>query len=157
MKYLLFGGAPNVGKSECIYRLAVHLKGMGFSDLHLSVPATFSDFRAVLEGLDKTGMPVHVIVNSATDTPDLIDDFKDFYDQNGAYDILISSVRDDNFWPRDDFFSTMGINPSSPDLVEVPLAKVTRRNYFPVALSWYSDKLDKLSLHLLSNPPFNLL
>ncbi|RYF26788.1 MAG: hypothetical protein EOO42_00600 [Flavobacteriales bacterium] len=157
MKYLLFGGAPNVGKSESIYRLALHLLTIGFTDVHSSVPTIFSDFRAILTGIDKNGKLVRIIFNSATDTPGLIKAFKDFYDLNGSYDILVSSIRDDDFWPRKDFFSIMGISPTSTDITEIPLAKITRRNDFQMALDWYIEKLDKLTLHILANTPFELV
>lgn len=46
MDCLLFGGAPSVGKSEAIYRLAQMLIAKGFSDTLLQVPPLFRDFTA---------------------------------------------------------------------------------------------------------------
>jgi|GEM_PF-4382765 len=68
MNCFLFGGVPSVGKSESIHRLAVDLIGRGLTDRLKLVPAVFTDFRAVLDGTDLNGKPVHVILNSATDT-----------------------------------------------------------------------------------------
>ena len=75
---------------------------------------------------------------------------------NGKYDILISSIRDDNFWPRLDFFKIMEVNEDS-NFIEIPLGKITRRgSNFSVALHWYKNKIDKLIEHILDNKPFEI-
>jgi GTPase SAR1 family protein len=157
MDCLLFGGAESVGKSETIYRLTIGLLSKGFIDISRAVPTSFADFSAVLEGLDKHGKNIRIIINTATDTPGLIYRFKRFYDSNGNYDILISSIRDDNFWPRNQFFTIMGISSASHKIIEIPLAKITRRGInFSSALSWYETSNDALNQHVLSLTPFNI-
>jgi hypothetical protein len=157
MDCLLFGGAQSVGKSESIYRLTTYLLGKGFVDILGKVPPVFKDFSAVLEGFNKNGKAVRVIINTATDTTDIIVNFRKFYDNNGSYDILISSIRDYNFWPRAEFFSIMGITHKSHQIIEVPLAKITRRGTnFTIALSWYYNHIDELSQHLIGYHPFNI-
>lgn len=158
MDCLLFGGAPNVGKSETIFRLANRLVSVGFRIVNGSIPASFNDFRVVLEGTNKTGTDIKIIINSATDTVDIINNFKNFYDSNGgSYDIMISSVRDHNFWPRNNFFRIMNINSTKDFILEIPLAKITRRDSNKiVALNWYEEQIDALVKHTLSNTPFNL-
>ena len=121
------------------------------------VPPTFRDFRAILEGIDSNGKPIRIIINTPTDTPQIIQSFKVFFDTHGIYDIFISSVRDDNFWPRNDLFRIMGINTPTNQILEIPLAKITRRNKnFNVSLNWYQDKIDKLLIQTLKNNPFFL-
>ncbi|MDN3621391.1 hypothetical protein QWY81_18145 [Polaribacter undariae] len=157
MNSLLIGGAQNVGKSETIYKIANNLVGKGFIAIAGSIPPAFDDFTVVLKGFDKKGQKVNVIITSATDTTDIIKNFKKFFDENGNYDILISSVRDDDFYPRKQFFDIMGINPNDKNLVEIPFAKITRRGgNFAVALNWYSEKTEKLIIHTLNNNPFNI-
>jgi len=157
MKILLIGGAQNVGKSEAIFRIANLLIGKGFIIIAGCLPTNFDDFKVSLKGFDKNGKEVSVILNSATDTIDIINNLKKFYDENGNYDILISSVRDDDFYPRKQFFNIMGLNPNDKNLVEIPFAKITRRDLnFKSALNWYSEKTEKLILHTLKNDPFNI-
>lgn len=157
MNSLLIGGAQRVGKSKTIYKIAKILVGNGFVVIAGVIPTTFDDFKVVLEGLDKNKQKVTIIMNSATDTSDIIKDFKKFFDKNGNYDILISSVRDDDFYPRKQFFDIMGINPNEKNLIEIPLAKITRRGgNFAIALNWYSEKIEKLIIHTLNNNPFNI-
>ncbi|MFN8282745.1 MAG: hypothetical protein U0U67_05990 [Chitinophagales bacterium] len=157
MKCLLLGGAPSVGKSETIYRLTRNLLAKGFVVVSGTVPAVFADFRAVLEGVDKSQNKVRIIINSATDTEKIITDFKDFYDRNGKYDIFISSVRDDNFYPRSGFFIIMDLRRLATTILEIPMAKVTRQGVnFPVALNWYNAQLDNLLNHVISESPFNI-
>lgn len=155
MNCLLIGGAPSVGKSQCIYRFTKHLISNGFIDITNSVPQVFKDFKAVLEGINKNGKQVRIIICTASDTVKHINNFKKYFDENGTYDILISSVRDDNFWPRKDFFRIMNINEEG--ILEIPLAKITRRgSNFNTALKWYQNKIDQLVLHTLHNKPFDI-
>lgn len=158
MNYLLIGGAQSVGKSESIYRLTQnYLVPKGYRVIAGNIPASFADFKALIEGADKHGNIIKIIINSATDTEDIIRDFKKLYDNSLSMDILISSIRDDNFWPRKEFFSLIGINPLESNIVEVPLAKITRRGAnHAIALNWYNQKVDKLLIQILSNPPFDI-
>ncbi|KOS05533.1 hypothetical protein AM493_05415 [Flavobacterium akiainvivens] len=158
MECLLIGGAQSVGKSETIYRLAQRLIRAGFGIIAGTLPIPFSDFRVVLEGSNKYGKKIKIIINSPTDTDIIINDFKVFFDSNGgSYDILISSVRDDDFWPRPQFFSIMNISTPKDFILEIPLGKITRRGLnFPVALAWYQQQNDFLIDHTLSNTPFDI-
>jgi len=128
---------------------------MGFNDISNSVPPKFEDFRAIIEGSNKNGKQVRIIINTPTDTVKIINDFKRFFDNNGTYDILISSIRDDNFWPRHDFFRIMNLGQNY--IFEIPLAKITRRgSSFAISLNWYQDKVDKLVIQTLSSNPFDI-
>jgi len=156
MKSLLIGGAPSVGKSETIYRLTNSFIAKGFVVVSGFIPTSFDDFKTVIEGTNVNGELIRIIINSPTDTVAIINDFKRFFDANGKYDIMISSIRDNNFWPRQDFFRIMGIS-ENENLIEIPLGKITRRNDNHLkALNWYKNKIDKLIEHTLSNKPFNL-
>lgn len=157
MIYLLIGGAPNVGKSESIYSCTIILLSKGFKVVQGSVPSSLKDFKAILEGPDKNGEVKRVLINTASDTPAIIEDFKTFRDKSAPCDICLSSVRDDNFWPRKNFFQILEINQTEDFILEIPLAKITRRgNNFAPALSWYREKIDHLVLFSLKNPPYNL-
>lgn len=51
----------------------------------------------------------------------------------------------------------MGINPTDKNLIEIPLAKITRRGTnFTTALNWYSEKIKQLIIHTLDKRPFNI-
>jgi len=106
------------------------------------------------------GEKIRIIINSPTDTVEIINQFKIFYDSNfngNGYNLLISSVRDDNFWPRKDFFRIMEIPSGHDYILEIPLAKITRRGEnFHTALNWYSNKIDALIDDILINSPFNI-
>lgn len=157
MDCLLIGGAQSVGKSECIYRLTQRLIANGFTDVLKEVPATFIDFKAVLEGVDRNGKQVRILVNTPTDTPQIVEELKLYHDKHAGFDMLISSVRDEDFWPRKDFFRIMQLNAPTHTIVEIPLAKITRRGgNYGMALSWYQQRLDRIVDHILSSAPFNL-
>lgn len=61
-----------------------------------------------------------------------MDNFQYFRDANPPADILISVIRDASYPYREIFFEKMGIDPADPNIIEVPLAKITRRmdSYF---------------------------
>jgi hypothetical protein len=155
MNCLLIGGAPSVGKSESIYRLAVYLLNHGYTDITNTFPPEFRDFRSVLAGINQNGVQTRIIINSPTDTYAIIEDFKKFFDENGSYDILISSIRDDNFYPRPEFFKIMNLEAICNTFLEIPFAKITRRgDRFDRAINWYQKKMDDLIIYTLNNTPF---
>jgi len=157
MKYLLIGGAESVGKTEAIVRLTDLLISKGFSVISGKHPSVNGEVRIVIEGKDAKGNLIKILINSATDTPKIIKGLKVFMDINKGFDILISSVRDKGSWPRKEFFSITGINESSEQIIEVPLAKITRRKKkFPIALKWYITRMDKLIVMVATSTPFNL-
>nr|WP_315222222.1 hypothetical protein [uncultured Flavobacterium sp.] len=157
MECLLISGAQSVGKSKTIYRLANHLVAIGYVVVAGAIPAKFTDFKAVLEGKNKQGQNIRIIINSPTDTIDLINNFKRFYDSNGHYEILISSVRDASFPVRKDFFRIMNIAAPKDFILELPLAKVTRQGTnFRICLTWYETQMDILVHHVLNSNPFNI-
>ncbi|MDF4201814.1 hypothetical protein PXD56_02535 [Maribacter sp. SA7] len=157
MNSLLIGGAQNTGKSQAIYRIANTLQSKGFKVIAGTIPATFSDFKVILKGIDNNGKDIIVIINSATDTEDIIKAFKKFFDSNGVYHILISSVRDEDYYPRKDFFKIMELNSQDDFILEIPFAKITRiKKYRAKPLKWFADNMDNLMNHILRNNPFNI-
>jgi hypothetical protein len=157
MKCLLLGGAPSVGKSETIYRITQFLRTKGFNTRRGFVPAAFSDFYAVIEKPNDNGNPTRIIINTLTETRSFIYNFKYFFDTNGTYDLLISSVMDDSFLQRKEFFSIMCLNPTTDTIIEIPLGKITRRDdNFNIALDWYQETMYKLLQHILQISPFQL-
>lgn len=162
MKCFLLGGAPGTGKTETIWRIYDYLSSKGFTAVagHPLPPIRPKDFKVIMEGFDNSGRTIKVLVNSATDTEEIIDWVKEFFDeQNGNIDIVISSVRDGIITQsiRQYFFAKMNINCPPDIVVEFPLAKITRRgNDRLPALAWYRETVDELVRHTLSNAPFNI-
>ncbi|QTR55457.1 hypothetical protein [Thiothrix unzii] len=172
MDCLLVGGAPSVGKSHLIHGLALWIlnkpgfllasaKSYNSNALNSLNNNPFVDFMAVIDGVNTFNKKIRIIVNSATDDVNIINNFKGFFDANGGYDILISSVRDGdlrngNFWPRQEFFQIMNLNSISNLILELPLAKVTRRRNSQSAYNWYETETSRLAQHILSRNPFNL-
>jgi hypothetical protein len=166
MNYLLFGGTHNVGKSETIWRITQNLRNRRFTIVAGSIPTLpiplppipFPDFKVVLQGTDRTGKTINVLINSPTDDPTKIKELRDFLDSlNFSVDILISSIRDANSWPRQCFEIAFPINPPVDFRLEIPLAKIIRqRADFQAALTWYQQTIDLLVKHILSRDPFNI-
>jgi len=150
MKYILIGGSQNVGKTEAIYHLANYLlNSRSFVDVLQSVPKTKRDFMAILEGKDKNRNNIRIAINSASDTPDIIRKFKTLLNENKNISIIISSIRDNNFYPRKEFFDILNIDENDID-IEIPLAKITRRRKNKeIALKWYKNKINLLIIKLL--------
>ena len=158
MKILLISGMECVGKTTSIRRLAETLiRENGFHlENCVSLPLRLTeDFKIILYKND-----FRIIINSASDSIEIINSFKIFFEENilQGYNILISSVRDDDFYPRKDFFETISqLSQSSDFTLEIPLAKTTRRGYnSDIQLKWYKEKIDSLLTHILQCPPYNI-
>jgi hypothetical protein len=152
MNYLLFGGAPSVGKSEAIIRLELFLNSKRITTTHKQLLPN-GDFYACLDGTDSNGTKVRILVSSAADTPHIIHGFKSYCNLYPLYDFIISAVRDDGDPDRNNFFSTMVIKPSDC-VLEIPMGKITRKNNYTTALAWYSSRIDALAQTILGNAPF---
>jgi len=158
MNYFLFGGAVNVGKTETIGRLAQHLLGRGFQDILNSVPGNNnlqSDFCAILEGTNSAGQRIRVILNSAADIDQNIDDLVLFCQNNQPHDIIISAIRCDGYPVRNYFFNRLGINPQTDHVTELPMASIHGNLTNPIqTLQWYQNNIDNIAHILLAGPPF---
>jgi hypothetical protein len=155
MNYLLFGGAPSVGKSESITRLVGYLIQQknfvrnNFKDL------SNNDFFCILDGKDKNNCSIRIIVTSASDMPTIINDFKIYCKNNSPYDLVISPIRDEGDGMRNRFLDVMDIV-NTDFCVEIPLAKITRRKNWQIAYNWYKEKIDNMVNNCLENMPFNI-
>ena len=157
MNCLLIGGAEDTGKSQAIYRIATRLQANGFIIIAGSIPESFDDFRVILEGMDNKGKIVKIIINSSTDTEEIIKIFRRFFDANGIYNLLISSVRDDDYYPRKEFFEIMQLNGPDDFVLEIPFGKITRiKKYRARPLQWFANNMDNVINHILQGVPFNL-
>ena len=158
MKILLISGMERVGKTTSIRRLTETLiKSKGFQpENNVNLPSNpTKDFKIILHKND-----FRIIINSASDNINIINSFKDFFEENilKGYNIFISSVRDDDFYPRKNFFETINQLSQNIDFtLEIPLAKTTRQyNNFDIQLKWYEEKIDSLLTHILEHHPYNI-
>ena len=154
MKYLLFEGGQNVGKTTAIIRFANSLiNNHGYVCVNGNIPAAGSntDFKAVLENANAVSGYKRIIVNSASDYQETLDECKTFADSNLPYDIVISSCRmEKNLYSY--FFKIFSVNSSSDKVFEIPMAKINHRNQAlkKHAMRWYKDKIDVLADFLFS-------
>lgn len=158
MNYLLVGGASNVGKSETIYRLAIRLLASGYSVVAGTVPTVFTDFKAIVKGNNSSGNIIYVLLNSPTDDIARIGELKQFYDESAfPINMVISSIRGEDEWQRRYVFTHMEIKPPTDFVIEIPLARITRRgiNFWP-ALNWYQQTVDEILTRTLAGNPFNI-
>lgn len=154
MKYLLFEGASNVGKTTAIIRFANNLiNNHGYVCVNGNVPAAGvkKDFKAVLENTNAKSGAKRIIVNSASDYQETLDECKNFADSNTPYDIVISSCRmEQKLYSY--FFKIFSVNNSTDKVFEIPMAKINHRNQVLKnhAMKWYKDKIDALADFLFS-------
>lgn len=169
MSVLLIGGAPNTGKSNAVAMCANYLVGKGFSVVacqnydakSMNIPkvvngaASSKDFMAKLTGKNLNGKQITVIVVSASDTNQMIDQNFDFcHGQN--YDILISSIRDIGE-ERTYLLSKFNMNVDNTNVVEFPLAKMSRKNQnWFTAKTWYDFTVQNILSHILKSKPFEV-
>ena len=162
MHFLLIGGQPDTGKTSTVTRL---------TNVLLTAPLAFTiadgtfppvrgaDFLILLQRTVQ-GRIQFIILSSPSDDASSINNLRDFTVKHAdkKIDIIISSVRDIG-WERNYFFTSIKISPTDANVIEMPLARVTRRSssgLFAPALSWYENTVDRLVNIIITNPPFNL-
>jgi hypothetical protein len=173
--YLLIGGAPNVGKTESIYRLTKDYlieekkfeikKGEPEPEI-ISETSKVNDFMVLLEGENQNRKTISILINSGSDSTGWITKLREFEKKCNHPHILISSIRCDGYDEdssedfRKVFFDIMEIKQDDPNLLEVPLAKIMKNKKANIvkekALNWYKEKVDLLLKKIIQESPFNV-
>ena len=118
---------------------------------NIHVARSNKDFSAVLENVNAKNGYKRIIINSASDYLDALDECKNFVGSNLPYDIVISSCRmEKKLYSY--FFKIFSINNSVDKVFEIPMAKINHRNQTlkKHVMSWYKDKIDRLADFLFS-------
>lgn len=157
MKFLVISGAPDTGKTTAINNIALWLtRGVIITDIDGNPLPTFLpdpngeywDFSIVIILNGRK-----LIIHSATDDLNNMDALIEKIILHPDTEIVITSCRD-IYWERNYFIHN--IRPFSTFFLESPLGKITRRNDFQLADSWYKSSLLDLHQHILINNPYNL-
>lgn len=166
MKYLFISGAPNTGKTVTIYDLTVYLISQGYVIVlrgtgNFVNPTTVSqarieDFQCIIEKKISDHITKRVLINSATDNENRINSLLKFYEKNLNVDVVITSMRDGGDTMRRFLKDKLNIIPNTDVVVEVPLAKITRKRNFITALMWYKRSVNEIVKSELENLLFNL-
>jgi len=154
MKYLFISGAPNTGKTETIYDLTVYLISQGYEivlmgngDFVTQIPDSrtrVEDFQCVIEKKISEHITKRVLINSATDNENRINSLLEFHKNNPNVDMIITSMRDGGDAMRSFLKEKLNIIPNTDIVVEVPLAKITRKRNLNTALRWYKKSINEL-------------
>lgn len=157
MKFLVISGAPSTGKTTAINKIAEWLtSGIITTDVDSNLLPSFLpdakgkywDFSIVIILRGKK-----IIIHSATDDIPNMDALINKLKLHPDTEIVITSCRD-IYWERDYF--TKNIRSFSTFFLESPLGKITRKNDFNLADTWYKDSSLALHQHILKNNPYNL-
>lgn len=157
MKFLVISGAPSTGKTTVINNIALWLtSGIITTDVDGTILPTFlpnskgtyDDISIVVILKGKK-----IIIHSATDDQNCMDRLIEKINLNSDVGVVITTCRD-VYWERDYFVKN--IKPFATFFLESPLGKITRRNDFTLADTWYKDNLLNLHQHILGNNPYNL-
>jgi hypothetical protein len=158
MKLFVISGAPQTGKTTAINKIAEWLtisltadvNGKPFPSFLPNAKGKYNDFSIVINRHGKK-----IIIHSATDNEQCMDDLIEKLKKNPDTDVVITSCRDIN--KERDYF-TAHIKPYATFFLESPLGKINRKNKEWVIAShkWYKDTLLLMHQHILSNNPYNL-
>ena len=150
MKYFLFAGAANTGKTESIYRLTKKLiENKKYEILKGEFPDTIKDFSCILIKRD-----FRILIHSYTDLPGCIKELKEFYQNNSHINLIITATRDKSDYMRNRLFNELDI--SLDNIFEIPLGKVKRGMSRQLCIDWYLDSIEILALKIVEMSPFNL-
>lgn len=166
MKYLFISGAPNTGKTETIYDLTVYLISQGYEIIlrgngNFAAPtpdsqARVEDFQCIIEKKISEHITKTILINSATDNENRINSLLNFCKNNPNVDLIITSMRDGGDAMRSFLKEKINIIPNTDIVVEVPLAKITRKRNFNAALRWYKNRINELVKLAFEKILFNL-
>ena len=181
MNTLFISGSPNTGKTQTIYDLTAYLhnyqeydiktgytsKGYPLTSDFFKTPkpdeAKGIDFLCVLEKKIEGNKPITVLINSASDELENIENLIYLFEENSEVDTVISSIRADGFNDEMrtelyDKFQKLLIELGLDTMeIEIPLAKITSKDdNFVNALRCYQKNINELVKRVLRNPPFNL-
>ena len=132
-KFIFISGAPNTGKSTTLKELYKFLKNTKkFKETKSKIIAN-DEGMFILEGYNNKGKSIKILINYPSDTVSIIDSVFEFYEKNKPFDIVITSIRD-MYCERDCLLETFKIN---EDFIELPLAKVNRKNDKEIACKNY--------------------
>ena len=169
MRILLIGGAPNTGKSNAVAMCANYLVDKGFNVVDcqdyngekIKLPKIAkgakdsTEFLAILKGKDLNKKIISIVLNTASDTPILIDYNFDYLQKQNC-DIYVSSIRDIGN-ERKYLMKKFNFTNETPNLLGFPLAKVSRRNSNKVtAKAWYDTKVQNMLSYILKSQPFEV-
>jgi len=149
MNYLFFGGAPRTGKSEAIWALANHLvQEKGYAVIEGNIPADKDDFQCILQ---KGGRLL--LIHSYTDLPWCVEKMIGLYRTYPGVHVVVSSIRDEGDWMRAHLLGELGLT-DADYVLEIPLAKITRRNSAEESIAWYKKSIIGLTKSIIARPPF---
>ena len=170
MQFFFISGSPDSGKTTMVRAVCDWLcsaKGYSYecvnSDGQEYAPlstfpeiGTVKDFSCILNKNQKT-----VLVHSATDNGYNID-LLDGYIKKYNPDVVISSCRDFCDWPRTNLCDVLGIVNDedlcsrNKNVMEFPLAKVTRRTKIVERQRWYLTNIFRYIKEILAKSPYDL-
>lgn len=157
MKFFVISGAPSTGKTTAINKIAEWLtSGVITTDsngqlLPPFLPDAYGNYYDFSIVIIISGRKI--IVHSATDDINCMNQLIDKIKQNPDTEIVITSCRD--IYEERDYF-TANIRPYATFFLESPLGKITRRNDFATADNLYKNILLEMHQHILTNNPYNL-
>lgn len=190
MNYLLFGGAISTGKTGTIGKIVMEFfKEKNFDIVevvrHNDQTLTPVDeeekniltkkkkkteycgnYFAFLQSTDKQ---IKIIVSTASDNKNIIENFKRYCDLKKSYDFIIAPIRNENDTVRKDFINFMCIKNKEYNekfkeqndidfITEIPLAKINKSSKYnkEEAKRWYKEKIYSIAQKILAQAPFNI-
>ena len=161
-KFLLISGASDTGKSTVIGCIDNYLRNDKKFVEQNRFKITQDENAFILEGVDNTGTKIRIFINYPADNTTIINKVYSCYDkEKTSCDIVISSIRDMD-WERDEVLKIFNIikhdttEIPDPIIVEIPIAKITRRNNRTKILQDYHSRVFKLAKNVLSSSLFNI-
>ncbi|WP_353140355.1 hypothetical protein [Pseudopedobacter sp.] len=159
MKFFVISGAEDTGKTTILNHIGNWLTEVkGYKDVGEITPVFFErDEQGKIKDIYYvlTNNFLKVITISATDDEECLNILLEALKIHADADIVITTCRDIHD-PRSYFINH--VKPKSSFYLEVPVAKVNRRNeeYKKESLEWYYDSVFNLSRYILETDDFRV-
>ncbi len=151
MKYIIFSGTRDTGKTKSVYRLTKKLISQdNYTVISGHFPNIIKDFKCILEKGH-----TRILIHSYTDNHACINALDNFYSDNNNVSHIITTARDIVDPMRSRLFNVLKIS-DKDNLFEIPLGKVRRGPTREECIKWYLGSIEELAYKIVKSSLFNL-
>lgn len=155
MNVILISGQNDTGKTQSCFFIQKILQQKSFKQIYSSSNISSGNFFKAYTGFNKKQKQVNILINSESDLIGSGKRLQQYLQINKNTDIVITTIRDiENL--RTNIENVLKPYCTSTDIIEIPLAKITRKIKFNDSYKWYKNAIENLLKFIIEHAPFDL-
>lgn len=148
MNVILISGQNDTGKTQSCFFIQKILQQKSFKQIYSSSDISSGNFFKAYTGFNKKQKQVNILINSESDLIGSGKRLQQYLQINKNTDIVITTIRD--------IENVLKPYCTSTDIIEIPLAKITRKIKFNDSYKWYKNAIENLLKFIIEHAPFDL-